>query len=499
MIVLVKKNFRIWKKIVVIFFGCFIFCVGARNKIGLTFGLTYEQHILSAVTDHYYLTYFLLPMILLCCFTFIEDDEEIVISRFQSYYSYFIQKWFGTSLWAVGIVFFQSVAIFLSGVGLSRNNVWILPVGAVEAELFAVLSHYFSTPNQGFWAATFFQFVGIWAIMGFLMWICHFVGRKGAVRFLVLFYSFSVLWIKIPVLQDLPITGLNHLFILHHNLTTPERFSITAATVILLVFIMLLTIKFLWRSSISNMLVGYRGLKVYYFRESFTKKNLVILFSVVIGITLYKGLQHPSIETSEEWIYFLFSGHGTGYVQILPFLEMLIINGTPLYLLAIFVEKAIHEQSLFVPIRLKNRREWMYAILMIGAGFLFFYSFLWGMAGLLGGLGFGYRLSNKALQLLLAVIVIKWLDILVQYFFMILLYSCTKQITIGFLILVGGNMLCILPEKIVTCLPFGLSSMARISGLNLYQGISFTSAVSILVISILALTSWLLLIGHRKL
>lgn len=499
MIVLVKKNFGIWKKIVVIFLVCFIFCVGARNKVGLTLGLTYEQHILSAVTDHYYLTYFLLPMILLCCFTFIEDDEEIVISRFQSYYSYFIQKWFSTSPWAVSIVFSQSVAIFLSGVGLSRNNVWILPVGAVEAELFAVLSNYFSTPNEGFWAVTFFQFVGIWAIMGFLMWICHFVGRKGAVRILVLFYSFSVLWIKIPVLQNLPITGLNHIFILHHNLTTPERFSITAATVILLVFIMLLTIKFLWRSSISNILVGYRGLKVYYFRENFTKKNLIILLIVIIGITLYKGLQYPLIETSEEWIYSFFSGHGTGYIQVLPFLEMLIINGTPLYLLAIFVEKAIHEQSLFIPIRIKNRREWMSAILISGAGFLFFYSFLWGMAGLLGGFGFGYRLSNKALQLLLAVIVIKWLDILVQYFIMILLYSRIKQVTIGFLILVGGNMLCILPGKIITCLPFGLSSMARISGLDLYQGISFTSAVSILVVSILALTCWLLLIGHRKL
>ena len=46
-----------------------------------------------------------------------------------------------------------------------------------------------------------------------------------------------------------------------------------------------------------------------------------------------------------NWIYALFAGHGTGYFQVLPFLELLITGGVPLYLLAAFVEQTVNGQS----------------------------------------------------------------------------------------------------------------------------------------------------------
>ena len=52
-------------------------------------GIAYERHILSAVSDHYYLTYFVLPIVLLSCFSFIDDDGEPAILRFQSYHLIF--------------------------------------------------------------------------------------------------------------------------------------------------------------------------------------------------------------------------------------------------------------------------------------------------------------------------------------------------------------------------------------------------------------------------
>lgn len=81
-------------------------------------GIAYEQHILSAVSDHYYLTYFVLPIVLLSCFVFIDDDGEPVILRFQSYHSYFLKKWVGVGSIAVILMAVQTGAILLSGIGL---------------------------------------------------------------------------------------------------------------------------------------------------------------------------------------------------------------------------------------------------------------------------------------------------------------------------------------------------------------------------------------------
>ena len=58
MIALIRKNLRLWGygKSLALFTGCILFSISGR----LNGGIAYERHILSAVSDHYYLTY-------LCC------------------------------------------------------------------------------------------------------------------------------------------------------------------------------------------------------------------------------------------------------------------------------------------------------------------------------------------------------------------------------------------------------------------------------------------------
>lgn len=174
MAALSKKNFRLWGygKVFVLFAGCLLFSVSGR----LNEGIYFEQHILSVVSDHYYLTCFLLPVLLLSCFSFLEDDGENVILRFQSYHSYFYRKWLGTGGIVLLLIAVQSAAVLLSGMGLSGGNGWELPEGAAGAELFFVLRQYFYTPVQAFAAFSACQFFGGWLIIGFCMWIGHFGG-----------------------------------------------------------------------------------------------------------------------------------------------------------------------------------------------------------------------------------------------------------------------------------------------------------------------------------
>ena len=58
MTALLKKNLRAWGygKALALFVGCLLFSISGRSNQGIF----YEQHLLSAVSDHYYLTYFML-------------------------------------------------------------------------------------------------------------------------------------------------------------------------------------------------------------------------------------------------------------------------------------------------------------------------------------------------------------------------------------------------------------------------------------------------------
>lgn len=125
MIALMKKNLRLWGygKAAALFIGCLLFSLGERvNGVSC-----YQQHILSAVSDHYYLTYFMLPMVLLSAFSFLDDDGEPVILRFESYHRYFLQKWFGTGLVALSLTVLQTAAILLSALACRQAITGNLP------------------------------------------------------------------------------------------------------------------------------------------------------------------------------------------------------------------------------------------------------------------------------------------------------------------------------------------------------------------------------------
>jgi hypothetical protein len=380
MIALIRKNLRLWGygKSLALFTGCILFSISGR----LNGGIAYERHILSAVSDHYYLTYFVLPIVLLSCFSFIDDDGEPVILRFQSYHSYFLKKWIGVGLIAVILTAVQTGAILLSGIGLPLGNEWNLAAGATEAELFSTLEQLFASPLQAFVCFTLYQLIGSWLIFGICMWIGHFTERKWTIRIVIVLYVLSAVWIKLPAIQNIPLTSFNHLLILHHNFGEPARPWITGFTLLLFMLTIMFSVRFAWRGHLPQLRLKCHGIAAYYSYELMTKRNILILLAVVVGITLYKGLGYGAAESDAEWIYSLFAGHGTGYFQVFPFLEMLITSGVPLYLLAAFVEHTVNGQSIFISVRAKSRRHLVKGILSVSTKFLIIYAFFWLMAGL---------------------------------------------------------------------------------------------------------------------
>lgn len=496
MVALIRKNIKLlgYGKFITFLISCIVFSIGGR--IGET--LTFEQHMVSVISDHYYLTYFVIPMLLFFYLFFIEDDSEIVLVRYKSYFSYFCQKWFAGGVIPLLIVSVQIVCITVSSFGLGTGNVWEIAVHSPNEELFSILSTFFYSPLLAFLAYTVFQFIGMWFLLGLCMWITHFIGKKQAVRMIIFMYVFSAFWIKISALHFLPLTGINHFMILHHNLESVERLSITVITAFILLGIILYTVHRCWRSHVRFSLPPKRGMVTYYNRWLISKKYVMILSIVDAGILLYKGYNAAGLSSGEEWVYHLFSGHGTGYFHILSFLEMLIVNGTPLYLLALFIEKAVSGQSLFVSARAVRRNKLTRAIIISGMLFLLLYCMIWFVGGTAATYLLGYGFREKTFSSLVYMIVLKFLDLGVQYMLMFVIYLYMKQITAGFLVLAAANALCIMPVNFVSYLPFGLSSAARISSFYEGSGMPVFIAAAILALLFITLSLWHMKFGYRK-
>lgn len=494
MLVRSHVRFTMRQKLPVFLVGCLIFSLSCRIHTRLTF----EQYLLSVVSDHYYLIYFVIPMALLTYYSWMEDDSEIAIVRFPSYYSYFCRKWLAAGAAACAVLGVQTGVVLLTGAGLAGGNRWALPEGTAVSELFSVLELYFKNPASAFAAYSMFQLAGTWFLAGLCMWLDRVAGSRGAVRILMGLYVLAAVWIKIPGVQGIPVTGLNHLLILHHSLGL-GRLAVTVVTAGLLAIIILLTARYRWRFGPLSLPAFGRGLVPYYMRKLFSIRNLAVLCAVVTLITGYKGLAYPDERTAEEWVLLLFSGHGTGYLHILSFLEMLIVNGAPVYLLAAFMEETVSGQPLFVTIRATGRRNMMTALWTAGFLFLLLYCAFWFIGGLLGMKLLGYELTLNVWKCLTGSVGLKFCDVLFQYLVMFTIYICAKQITAGFLAILGGNFLCILPFGIAAYCPFGLSSTVRLDTMGICPGITFLIAFDIQILLMLLLGAWNLKYGWRRL
>lgn len=454
MLALLRRNLQaagFWKT-ALFCAGCFLFAMSGRIGSGHTF----EQQLLSAVSDHYYLTYFMLPMLILFYLSFAEDDPEIVQVRFKSFGAYFCRKWAAGICVPFLMLLMQTCCIAVSGIGLAFGNVWA--DDPASRELAAVLERCFGSPLAAFAAYTGFQFFGSWFLCGICMWICHFAGQKRAVKILAALYVPAALWLRLPALQTLPLAGLNHFVILHHNLGSGARPAVTGATAALVFGVVLYTVH---ACPQGLRLPRKKGLTAYYMRMLFVKRNILIFCAVIFGDLVYKGCNAGFVTDGRMWVCHLFSGHGVGYFRALPFLEMLVVSGTPLYLIGVFAECALHGQSPFSIVRARGRRSLIAAVLTACAWFLLFYGALWFAGGAVSLVRLGYGMEEGALLLLLEILALKLLELLARAMLLLAVYLCTKRVTAGFLAVAACYALCILPAHTLY-VPFGISSTLRL-------------------------------------
>ncbi|GIP43980.1 hypothetical protein J45TS6_24390 [Paenibacillus sp. J45TS6] len=453
--------------------GCTLFSLAKRRG----FSQSYDSFVLSMLSDHYYITFFMVPVFLYILFTHLEMDMEYVLIRSKKFAYYFIAKAAAITMNVSIFVLLQLVVFLVVGIGLEVNSIFPSPDSQNSSlEVLIMLSHYFHYPWQAAIVTTLYMIMGL-SILSIFFWALHHFLEKRTFAILIITLYFLMVFAmksKITGLTRIPFIFINNYIIFMYNLTYPYGLQISLITLAMIAGVTAYVIKKHWNKR-PEWKIALRipsGITSYYGAQLFSAKNGAILLAFVIGFGLWKLLQVQTMpnSTQTDYLIYAFWGHGHGYMNMLDWIAMILINGVPIYLLAHFLENEKKDHSILLTIRLRSKWHWGAAIFGVSTLFLLMYTLLL-TGGLLllanvGGFPAGEGtlipgLSIGMNELMLYLIGSKLLDLLFQFLFLFVIFLWTRHIIVAFIGILVMYALYLFPFSWTTYIPVGLSSLAQ--------------------------------------
>lgn len=449
-------NKLISNKLLFLLFGLTIFSMDER----ITQTLSSQQFILYIFTEHYYLTYLMMPIFMLSIYSSLDDDMEYILIRSTSYWNYFKGKLAVYGIFSFMFVIAQFVVAFIMSIGLRSDNNFNVPNNP-SYELFGYYSQHFSSVTQAIFINCIYMIAGLFIVSIAFFTINNFFSKKVSTKIMIIAYILMIFGLKIDKVNNLPIVFIDNYIIFHRNFGYDLKLFINILTMTTVLIVVCILNKKYWNKKLK--IKDIRKNKIsYYKRLLFSRYNIVIICSVLILMSFWGFLKgNSSFESMNDYLVNLFVGHPVNNIRIIEFLEMLVLNTTPIYIIAIFLEQESSERSLFINIRFGKGIKWMNSILKTSMLFVVSYVLLNIAIPIAIGIFNNIPITSQVIQLSTNIFIIKVLDLSLQVLVLILLYSLSKNMTLSFLSLLLLNSLCFLPFKWCLYLPFGISSLSR--------------------------------------
>lgn len=449
-------NKLISNKLLFLLFGLTIFSMDER----ITQTLSSQQFILYIFTEHYYLTYLMMPIFMLSIYSSLDDDMEYILIRSTSYWNYFKGKLAVYGIFSFMFVIAQFVVAFIMSIGLRSDNSFNVPNNP-SYELFGYYSQHFSSVTQAIFINCIYMIAGLFIVSIAFFTINNFFSKKVSTKIMIIVYILMIFGLKIDKVNNLPIVFIDNYIIFHRNFGYDSKLFINILTMTTVLIVVCILNKKYWNKKLK--IKDIRKNKIsYYKRLLFSRYNIVMICSVLILMSFWGLLKgNSSFESMNDYLVNLFVGHPVNNIRIIEFLEMLVLNTTPIYIIAIFLEQESSERSLFINIRFGKGIKWMNSILKTSMLFVVSYVLLNIAIPIAIGIFNNIPITSQVIQLSTNIFIIKVLDLSLQVLVLILLYSLSKNMTLSFLSLLLLNSLCFLPFKWCLYLPFGISSLSR--------------------------------------
>ncbi|WP_026673444.1 hypothetical protein [Alkalihalobacterium bogoriense] len=473
-------------KISILLFGSLLIAYGEL----LSTASSYEVFILMMLTDHYYITYFLVPLYLLFFYKSLRTDVEIILIRMTHFWRSFLAKGIAAFLQAFGFISIQMVVLFLLSLKLEKTNEFPLQY-SVENELAHFYSQYFSTPWNAIVLVALFMVIGLTTVSVIMLAIYHFFNERITAIVVICLYIIMTFGIKIPTVSEWPFLTINNYIIMHHNFSYEGKLVVTIVSMVCTYGVIALLVKRYWQLEPNiNWKLYPKGMTSFYSRQLFTRKNLYLCLGFIVVFSLWKATHTINYQGSAvDYFTILFYGHGSNQFHLISFLEMLIMHGIPLYLLAIFIEEERRDRNLAITVRLKRKITWLYNFLGTCIGFIAFYVISLILIGILvGGV---FEFNGAIWGLAVKIGLLKFLDIVFQFSLLFIIYVVSKKVTLAFLTVLATSVGSIWFAYI----PSGISSIARSEA---WGGFSYFVNIGILLVSICFLFSYIRLNGYKN-
>ena len=470
--------------------GLLFFTLADRQSTGDSF----EQFLLRILSEHYYITYFMTPVFLLSLYRNLEDPLPFLLIRSKTFPRYFFTTSSAIFMNTALFVILQLTVICLVAIGLPSQNAYPYENNA-QNELFFEFANYIETPLLAAICCALVMIAGLSVIGITMQTIHHFLGKRVVVLAMIIPYLLMALGLKISFLHSLPLVTMNRYIILHHNFQSSSAWVWTLFGMLGSMAAVIFLIRYFWNYKVEiKSLWQPKGLFFYYTRTLWTTKNMVILLSVLVIILVWKEMTSLNVTIPDLFLSF-FYGQQYGQFHMMSFLEQLLYNGTPLYLLAVFTESMGRQAHLTVLVRSKRKVNWLIAQLGNGLLFLTFYALITVLLIILVGLvsgqnwgGLTYPLVNSHSDYWISkLVLLKSAELFFHYLAFLLLYLWTKSTTTSFLLVLSTHSLILLPFESVLFFPTGLGTVARLDILEGTTGMSIVQAATILGISVLFL------------
>lgn len=463
--------------------------------------LTYWEFIISAITDHYYILYFMIIFYLFSVFKMVEDYNSIILIRTRRYINYFIAQVISLFLISMIFVLIHLLIVVIMGCGLKVDNRFTINANYFGYnEVIGVYATYFKTPLLAIGCNIVYMIFGLTFMGVVLICVNHFLDKRLVIICMVVMYLVMLISLRTDVDKYLPMVFMNNYVILHHALEVlGDKFYVMILGEIVLSGCILFIIRKFWYKDITfkKIIILKSRIIKWYLKKLFSIKNIFIMliFSIISIINIM--LKYDNL-TIHDLTMLQFYGHGIGYFDFMDFMSLVIYNSIPIYLLAYFLEKDSNDTSIFVTIRFKNKKHWFMSIMSCGFLFIFIYviiSLCIGVImGAIIGLKFnGYHFMNDLFvenglniispyYLYLIILTTKTLELFFYYLIVVTCYVHTRGCTLGYLLVQAGYGSYFFTGDIGKYTPVGMGSLSRIGEFVGNQGIPYCIIMILLVI-----------------
>jgi hypothetical protein len=499
-------------KLLVLALGCALFSLAERKD----FSQTYDNFVLSMISNHYYLTFFMVLLFFYILYNHLEDDMDYVLIRVSSYPKYFAVKAAAMTVNITIFVIIQLAVILLIGIGLPTGSAFPLPdLSDPGLEVIQLFSEYFHYPWQAVVVSVLYMIFGLSVLAIFFMTLHHFFEKRKVAMITITLYFLMIFAMKskVPGLTRIPFVFINNYIIFMYNLTYPYALQVSFISLGIIIAAIAFFIYKYWnkRPNWSWRLMGPKGIMPYYLSQLFSSGNRIVFIVFVAGFYLWKLIRIRSFSDSTlaDYLIYTFWGHGHGYFQLLDFMMMILINIIPIYFLSVFLENEKRDHSIMLTIRLRSKRHWGASI--VGVSFLFVlgYTLLLTLGSVLfaliaglpaGGITIIPGVPLSYVEIFFYIFGLKLLDLLFHFMLLFIIFLFTRQVTAGFVCILLMYALYLLPFSWVQYVPLGMSSLAQNVSYSVEssEGLS-GNFISLLLVGLIAvLTLYVLLAGYKK-